>query len=56
MGKPHVPKSLPDGYIDALVAIRSEVRSIIPGGRDPERSYHAKDAAVRGLDRLIGSR
>jgi len=39
---------------EQLTEIRAAVRSIIPGGRDPERSYHAKDEALRGLDRLIG--
>ncbi|HLZ78822.1 MAG TPA: hypothetical protein VKQ09_05730 [Sphingomonas sp.] len=45
---------LPAVVVAKLIEIRQEVRDIIPGGRDPERSYHAKDEALRGLNRLIG--
>jgi hypothetical protein len=45
---------LPASTVAQLVDIRDAVRSIIPGGRNPEASYHAKDEALRGLARLIG--
>ena len=45
---------LPPATVDQLTAIRDAMRTIIPGGRDPEASYHAKDEALRGLNRLIG--
>jgi len=45
---------LPTGAVDQLIAIRDAVRQIIPGGRTPETSYHHKDEALRGLNRLIG--
>jgi hypothetical protein len=47
---------LPSATVDQLAAIREAVRSIIPGGRNPEASYHAKDEALRGLARLMGDR
>jgi hypothetical protein len=45
--------ALPRHVIDQLDAIRTQVRDIIPGGRDPERSHMAKDEAIRGIDRLL---
>lgn len=47
---------LPPSAVDQLTAIRDAVRTIIPGGRNPEASYHAKDEALRGLARLMGDR
>lgn len=37
-----------------LIEVRDQVRSIVPGGRDPTHSYHAKGDALKLLDRLIG--
>ena len=43
---------LPRDVADQLASIRASVADIIPGGRDPERSYMAKHEALRLLDRL----
>ena len=48
--------TLPRDVADQLAAIRSSVADIIPGGRDPERSYMAKHEALRLLDRLVSRR
>ena len=44
--------ALPRHVADQLNKIRAYVADIIPGGRDPERSYIAKREALRLLDRL----
>lgn len=44
--------ALPRDVTEQLASIRASVADIIPGGRDPERSYMAKHEALRLLDRL----
>jgi methyl coenzyme M reductase gamma subunit len=56
MAKPTASPSLPDSIAEKLREIRNNVAAIIPGGRDPTSSYHAKHDALVLIDQLFRGR